>query len=146
MKTTLETANLHHDLTCSSISNLFFQPSIATTAAFVAKALLLDMDNITTLTLITLALFATLHVSITCVLLTCLPCCSRLPLKEIACVAAVKARDFIAEKPRWLQRFTVFPLVSPEHRGERGKWQKKTKQICLISLCIVCYCLTNLLM
>lgn len=85
------------------------------------------MDSITILTQTTQAfyasVFATLHVSKTCVLLTCLPCCSRLPLKEIACITAVKARDLIAEKPRWLQCSTVFPPVSSEHREKEEKQQ-----------------------
>lgn len=103
----------------------WYQP----TAALVAKALPLDIDSITILTPITQAFmqacFATQHVSITCVLLTCLPCCSRLPLKEIACVTAVKARDLIAAKFRWLQLLTVFPLVSPKYQGVRVKTANK---------------------
>lgn len=37
-------------------------------------------------------------------------------------------KDLISVKPCWLQRVTVFPLVSSEYLGERGK-TAKIKQI-----------------
>lgn len=46
-------------------------------------------------------------------------------------------------KPCWLQRVTVFPLVSSGIPGRKRKNSKNKTDTCLISLCIVCLLLVR---
>lgn len=92
------------------------------------------MDNITTFTLTPQAFYAPLHVSVTCVLLTSLPCCSRLPLKKIACVTAVKNTDLIAESLA-AYRTSLFFLLSPLNAKEKEEKQQRNRYLFDFSLC-----------
>lgn len=65
-----------------------------------------------------------------CVILTCLPCSSRLPLKEIACITAEKARY---QKSLAGYNAYFFPLISPGDGGERGKTANEQLFVWLLS-------------